>query len=261
MHNAAFQEYGIDAEYELREIEPDEISGFVSEARGANWLGFQVTAPYKLAVMDHLDEIEAAAARVGAVNSVARRDDGRLVGFNTDAPGFRRAAEAELEIGFRDLRVAVAGAGGAARAVVESLVSAKAASIVVGNRTVSKAVAVAGDFGETVRATDLGEAFDGALRDADLAVNATTLGMVEAGAAFDVEKLPASASVFDLVYTPPESTLLERARKRGLRTCNGLGMLVAQAEIAFARWTGVPDAGAVMRAALELHIGEMGAAE
>lgn len=260
MHNAAFREYGVDAVYELREIDLDEIPDFVSEAHGSDWLGFQVTAPFKRVVMDHLDEIEAGAARIGAVNSVVRLGDGQLTGFNTDAPGFRRAAEAELEVSLCGLRVAVAGAGGAARAVVEALVSAKAASVVVGNRTVSKAAALAGDFGETVRATDLGGGFDEALGDVDLAINATTLGMVEAGTAFDVEKLPTSASVFDLVYTPPESTLLGQARRRGLRTCNGLGMLVAQAEIAFGRWTGVPDAGGVMRAALERHTGESGLA-
>lgn len=256
MHNAAFAEYDIDAIYELRELDPGDIPRFVSEARGDGWLGFQVTAPYKRLIMDHLDEFEDAASRIGAVNSVVRREDGRLVGFNTDAPGFRRAVEAEFDIGLNGLRVAVAGAGGAARAVVQALTSAECDSVVVGNRTTSKAMALANEFGERVSGTDLGRAFEDALREADLAVNATTVGMVDSGAAFDVNELPSTAAVYDLVYTPAETALLERARRRGLRASNGLGMLIAQAEIAFERWTGVPNSGPVMLEALRSKAGE-----
>lgn len=253
MHNAAFREYGIDAAYELREIEPASVPTFVAEARDSQWLGFQVTAPYKRLVMGHLDQIEHGASQIGAVNSVCRGDNARLIGFNTDAPGFQKAAETELGMILRDLRVAVAGAGGAARAVVHALVAARAESVVVGNRTVSKAIALADDFGETVSGMDLGQRFENALGDVDLAINATTVGMLEAGPAFDVRSLPDTAAVYDLVYAPPTSALLSGARKRGLRASNGLGMLVAQAEVAFERWTGIPDSGPVMLSALVEH--------
>lgn len=252
MHNAAFQHFGVDAEYELREPAPDELEGFFQEVRQPGWLGFQVTAPYKQAVMEHLDEIEPGAMAIGAVNSGLRRDDGSLVGFNTDAPGFRRAVEEELGVRFRHTTVVVAGAGGAARAVVHAAVSAGANEVIVGNRTVSRAVDLAADFGEPVLATGLDDAFEEALRRAGLAVNATTVGMASSGASFDVAVLPASAAVFDLVYLPPETELLRLARARGVAAANGLGMLVAQAEIAFDRWTGIAGAGPVMRAALEV---------
>lgn len=250
MHNAAFVHFGIDAEYELREPAPSELAEFFAEVRRPDWLGFQVTAPYKQAVMEHLDEIEAGAVAIGAVNSGLRRDDGTLVGFNTDAPGFRRAVEEELGVAFPGITVAVAGAGGAARAIVYAAVSAGAGAVSVGNRTASRALDLAAEFGDPVRATGLDAAFHEALRRVDLVINATTVGMASAGVPFDVDALPGSAAVFDLVYVPPETELLRRARSRGLPAANGLGMLVAQAEIAFERWTGIAGAGPVMRAAL-----------
>ena len=89
MHNAAFEHFSVDARYELRELGPEGIGSFALEAHGDDWLGFQVTAPYKQVITEYLDEIEDGAQRVGAVNSVLRQEDGSLVGFNTDAPGFR----------------------------------------------------------------------------------------------------------------------------------------------------------------------------
>ncbi len=252
MHNAAFDHFGIDAVYELHELDPDEVAGFVESARGEEWLGFQVTSPYKQVVMGLLDEVDEDAAKIGAVNSVARAERGALVGFNTDAPGFRRGVEAELGVDFAGIDAAVAGAGGAARAVVHALVSAEAAAVTVGNRTPGRAADLAVEFGDPVRGMGLGEEFSEALAGVDLAVNATTVGMLEPGAAFDVSDLPDSAAVFDLIYVPAESELLARARQRGLRTANGLGMLIAQAEIAFERWTGLAGAGPVMREALRL---------
>jgi shikimate dehydrogenase len=250
MHNAAFKHFSIDATYELRELGPEGIGGFVLDARGDDWLGFQVTAPYKELIMDHLDEIESGARQIGAVNSVLRRGDGTLVGFNTDAPGFRRAAEGELEIRFSGLRVAVAGAGGVARAVVTALVTAGAESVVICDLDLSRATSLAAGFGASVRAVDVGGEFENSLRQVDFAVNATTVGMIQPGVAFDPGALQDSAVVFDLVYSPPETELLRRTRARGLRATNGLGMLVAQAEIAFARWTEIHESGPIMRAAL-----------
>ena len=250
MHNAAFKHFSIDARYELRELDLDQIAGFVAEVRTKDWLGFQVTAPYKQVIMEHLDQIEDGARQIGAVNSVLRQEGGSLVGFNTDAPGFQRAAEGELAIRFSGLRVAVAGAGGVARAVVHSLAAAGADSVVICDLVPSRATDLADAFGETVRAVPAGAEFEDSLSEVDLAVNATTVGMIQPGVAFDPGALQDSTAVFDLVYNPPESELLRRSRSRGLRASNGLGMLVAQAEIAFERWTNVTGSGPVMRAAL-----------
>ena len=250
MHNAAFEHFSIDARYELHEMEAGGIATFVAEARSPEWYGFQVTAPHKQVIMAHLDEVEGGARHIGAVNSVLRRDDGSLVGFNTDAPGFQRAAEGELNIRFSDLRVGVAGAGGVARAVVHALVAAGADSVTICDIEPSRAESLAAESGSAVRALPVGGRFEEELRHVDFAVNATTVGMIQSGVAFDPDVLQDSAVVFDLVYNPPESELLRRARARALPASNGLGMLIAQAENAFERWTGEPGAGPIMRAAL-----------
>lgn len=250
MHNAAFEHFSIDARYQLRDLEVEELAAFVRDARTNDWFGFQVTAPYKVLIMEYLDDIEDGARRIGAVNSVRRREDGALIGFNTDAPGFRRAAEAELGVRFLGIRAAVAGAGGVARAVVDVLVVAGAESVVVCDLVPERAAELAADAGDTVRAVALGTGFEECLGQVDLAVNATTVGMIQEGVPFDPTVLPESAVVYDLVYTPPETELVRRARGLGLPATNGLGTLVAQAEIAFELWTGIPDAAPFMRAAL-----------
>jgi shikimate dehydrogenase len=255
MHDAAFAAAGIDARYELLELEPDAVEGAVNEARGPDWLGLQVTAPYKRFVAGLCDTVEADAAMIGAVNSVARSAAGELVGFNTDAPGFRAGVELAMGRSLADAVVVVAGAGGAAHAVVFACLSAGARRVTIGNRTLSSAAELAERFADvdagSVSAVALDDpAFAAALRSAELAVNATTVGMLEAGVTIEVERLPAWATVFDLVYVPPETPLLRAARARGLRAANGSEMLIQQAVIAFERWTGVGGMADVMRAAV-----------
>ena len=251
MHNAAFDHFGIDARYELRDIGPEDLPGFFEEVRGPGWLGFQVTAPHKQAVIEYLDEVEDE--RVGAVNSGLRRDDGTLVGFNTDASGFAAAVESDLGVPIVGARVVVAGAGGAARAVVYALLSRGAASVAVANRTEDTARRLAQDFSDLGPTTscELGSSeCDRLLGEATLAVNATTMGMTTDTAPFDVGLLDDGAAVFDLVYVPPETPLVRAASQRGLAVANGLEMLVRQAETAFGRWTGITDAAPVMRDAV-----------
>lgn len=252
MHDAAFASLGIDAEYELIELAPGDLDAFFTAARGREWMGFQVTAPYKQEALGRCDELDGRAASVGAVNSVQRTSDGRLAGFNTDVGGFARSVAADLDRSPAGAIVAVAGAGGAARAVVRACLDGGARQVIVGARDRAAAVALVEQADDArVRAIELGGRFDEVLATVDLAVNATTLGMTQSGMAFDPARLPGDSAVFDLVYVPAETPLLARARSLGLAAVNGLGMLVAQAEEAFARWTGIEGAGAVMRAALE----------
>ena len=252
MHDAAFAANGIDARYRLREIELDDLPAFVAEVRDPAWFGFQVTAPYKQAIMELLDEVEPEAEAIGAVNSVERREDGALVGFNTDAPGFARAVERDLGVGFADAVVVVAGAGGAARAVAHAALGGGASELLIAARRLERAEALAGGLDGRAGAIALADpALAGALARADLVVNATTVGMLERGSVVDPGALGERTAVFDLVYVPPETDLVRRVRERGLHAANGAEMLVAQAEIAFARWTGVQGSAAVMREAVE----------
>jgi shikimate dehydrogenase len=244
MHNAAFAAAGIDGRYELLEIDEADVPAAVAETRTEGWLGLGVTAPYKQLVASLVDEVEADAREIGAVNNVVRASDGRLIGFNTDAPGFRAGAEAAMGRPLAGATVCVAGAGGVARAIVHACQQARVSQLTLGNRTPGREV-----LGVRALALD-GSDFETALRSADLAVNATTVGMVDPGAAFDVALLPPGATVFDCVYVPAETPLLAAARARGLKASNGAEMLIAQAAIAFERWTGVSGMAPVMRDAV-----------
>jgi shikimate dehydrogenase len=255
MHDAAFDAAGIDGRYVLMELEPDEVEGVVAAARGSDWIGLGVTAPYKRVVAGLVDEVEPDAEAIGAVNNVVRTDDGQLVGFNSDAPGFRAGVELAMGQSLAGASVVVAGAGGAAHAVVFACLRAGVGRLTIGNRTAESGRALANRFasadGGAVQAVGLGDdRFIDALRSADLAVNATSVGMVDPGVTIAVDELPGGATVFDLVYVPPETPLLAAARARGLRAANGSEMLVQQAAIAFERWTGVAGMAEVMRAAV-----------
>lgn len=252
MQNAAFAAHGIDATYELRPIDSADVEAFFREVRRPDWLGFGVTAPYKQVAMSHLDEIEKGAAAIGAVNNGVRRDDGALVGFNTDASGFMAALES-MGASVAGQRAVVMGAGGAARAVVWALLDADVDSVFVANRTPERARALADSL------SAYGNVTPGSLEDPDLAtalestaiaVNATTVGMTTDAVAFDVAGLPEHALVFDLVYVPPNTPLVRAATARGLQVCNGMEMLVRQGEVAFERWTGIGSTAGIMRDAL-----------
>jgi shikimate dehydrogenase len=265
MHDAAFEAAGIDARYVLRELEPDEVPAAVADARGPGWLGLGVTAPYKRLVSELVDAVEPEATAIGAVNNVVRTEAGRLMGFNSDAPGFRAGVELALGRPLEGLDVVVAGAGGAAHAVVYALRAAGAGRVTIGNRSPDAAAAIAARFESlghgAIAGVALGsDAFARAIAAADLAVNATTVGMVDPGMTIDVAGLPSDATVFDLVYVPPETPLLAAARARGLRAANGSEMLIAQAAIAFERWTGIGGMAGVMRAAVAPLLAEAGVA-
>jgi shikimate dehydrogenase len=255
MHDAAFAAAGIDARYELRELEPDEVEPAVVAARADEWLGLGVTAPYKRVVAGLCDVVEGEASAIGAVNNVAKDADRRLVGFNSDAPGFRAGVERAMDRSLAGTAVVVAGAGGAAHAVVYACLAAGARSVTIGNRTPAAADNLATRFSGVGMGSTRGVALGGAgfldaLVEADLAVNATTVGMVDRGATIDVTLLRDAATVFDLVYVPAETPLVADARARGLRAANGSEMLIAQAAIAFERWTGIGGMDDVMREAV-----------
>ena len=256
MHNAAFDAAGIDARYELLELEPDAVEGAVTAARRPEFLGLGVTAPYKKVVANLVDEVEPDAARIGAVNNVVRTEDGRLIGINTDAPGFRAGVELAMGRPLAGAAVVVAGAGGAAHAVVYACLAAGAERVTIGNRTARAAeelgAGMAGVGDGTASGIGLDDpAFGSALASADLAVNATTVGMLDPGMTLPVDLLRPDVTVFDLVYVPAETPLLAAARARGLRAANGSEMLIAQAAAAFERWTGVGGMADVMRVAVQ----------
>ncbi len=249
MHNAAFAALGLDWCYVPLPV-PVEPTERIGEAvRGLAALGLagaNVTVPHKQAVMPHLQRLSPAAQAIGAVNTIVVEPDGTLLGDNTDAPGF----VADLRSHGVDpagQHVLVLGAGGSARAVVYGLASAGAASITIANRTVERAQALAAALQPQVsacplRSCRLPDDLPTAAEQAQLIVNCTSLGMTP-----NVETMPWPAdlpfrpgqTVYDLVYNPPQTRLLQRAAADGARPIGGLGMLIWQGAIAFAKWTGI----------------------
>jgi len=252
MHNAAFAALGIEATYELWETPLADLPRRVATIRGAAMLGANVTVPHKQAVMPLLDSVSGTARRIGAVNTIIRRDDA-LHGDNTDAYGFA-ASLAAVAGDSVPWRAVVVGAGGASRAVLVSLQDAGVGEVHLVNRTPDRAVALAAELSHP----GLPEILSGALDDlpalagsSDLVVNATSIGWHGDEVPFGedvIAALPDRAIVMDLTYR--STALLRRAAARGLRTVDGLPMLIHQGARAFELWTGVPAPVDIMTGAV-----------
>jgi shikimate dehydrogenase len=247
MHNAAFAACGIDGVYVPFEVAPGDIGAALAGVRALGMYGVNVTVPLKELVAPHVDELSERVRVVGSVNTVVRRADGSLYGDSTDGPGFLAAVAAEGVTVGPGTRVVVLGAGGSARAVVYALAEAGAA-VVVANRSVERAAALAAEFAGLpgrIAAAPLTEAAVGAaLEDAAVLVNTTSVGMhPDHGAMPPVpaDALTPTLFVSDLIYNPAETRLLALARSRGCRVQNGVEMLVRQGALSFAQWTGVAE--------------------
>jgi shikimate dehydrogenase len=252
MHGAAFAALGIDGRYTAWDVAPASLAEAVARIRDdADIVGCNVTVPHKRAVIASLDELTPIATRLGAVNTVVKRG-GRLVGDNTDAPGFARAV-AELGVPLTGATALVLGAGGAAAAVVAALVDAGAA-VRIHNRTRERADHLVARWR---REGDVAAVDDGALcalaQRADWIVNTTVVGMDGGppGSPLPRTCLPERGVVVDLVYRPRTTPLLAAAGAAGLAVQDGLPMLVHQGALAFEAWTGRPAPVEVMRAAVE----------
>lgn len=264
MQNAALQALGVAARYSAVQTTADELAGRVAALRGPEYLGANVTLPHKQAVIPLLDDLEAIAARIGAVNTIYKGSDGTLIGTNTDAPALiDDLAEAGFAAAGRN--VAILGASGAARAAAFALADAGAGAILVANRTVERAeelladllLAIIGDDGLTAAGEPPPALVALALDDPELAeqlagcellVNATALGWHADETPLADPPVGPGCLVYDMVYQP--TRLLREAATRGARTRDGLGMLVRQGGLALTRWTGMPAPLDVMRAAL-----------
>lgn len=239
IHGHWLRTYGIDGSYEHAEVPPDQFAGVVRDFARNGIVGGNVTIPHKEAAFALVDEADAEAAALGAVNTLWR-EGGRLYGANTDGLGFLANLDEGAPGWEGDRGVAVVlGAGGAARSVARALGGRGFDRVVVVNRTAARAQSVASLAGPAGRAAG----FDVLWRwlpSAALLVNATSLGMTGKDP-LDVHigELSGDAVVNDLVYVPLETKLLADARENGNRVVDGLGMLLHQAVPGFERWFGV----------------------
>ena len=239
VHNHWLARHKVEGAYVPLAVAPGRLEEAIRGLPALGFLGANVTIPHKEAVIPHLDAVDLAAARIGAVNTIVVQG-GQLYGSNTDGFGFLE----NLHAGAPDWRAdagptVVVGAGGAAKAVAWALIDAGVPSLRLVNRTRARADVLAEVIGPTASVVDWDARAD-ALHGATLVVNTTALGMSgQPTLDLDLTHLPNAAVVSDIIYQPVETPLLVAARARGHVVVEGIGMLLHQARPAFRKWFGV----------------------
>lgn len=250
IHGFWLGKLGIDADYRACHVTAEGLADYVASRRAdPDWRGCNVTMPHKQAIMPLLDRIDPAAARIGAVNTVVRAEDGTLTGYNTDAPGFLEPLQPLLDQMHLYRMARIFGAGGAARAIITALAD-QGFTLVVAARKPAQARALldelaprgehhAVELAHFAPPTDF--AFDDRDRILDLVINASPLGMAgKPPLDVDFSHVPPGSVVYDIVTHPLDTPLLVEARQRGLETVDGLAMLIGQAAVAFEKFFGAP---------------------
>ncbi|MFA9442243.1 MAG: shikimate dehydrogenase [Hyphomicrobium sp.] len=239
LHGYWLKKYGIDGTYTKRAVAPEAVADFLQSLRANGYVGCNVTVPHKAAAFSAADEREDSAKAVSAANTLWL-SDGKLVAANTDTYGYMTNLSQQAP-GWdrRDAPVSILGAGGAARAIVFGFLDAGVSEIRVFNRTRTRAETLAQQFGSCVKVFDWSEREAGS-RDSAVLVNTTTIGMNGVGTLdFDLAGFDPECVVSDIVYVPLETELLRKAKSQGLRTVDGVGMLLHQGVPGFEKWFGV----------------------
>lgn len=228
IHRFWLERLHVDADYRAVQVRPDELgSYFEARQNDRAWRGCNITVPHKEAALRLVPDPGGIRQTIGAINTVFRNEAGALAGTNTDAAGFWSPISA---LDLRGQPVALVGAGGAARAVLFALSRVGVGEVTILNRTPLKAAGLLASFALKGNVLPL----DAPLPRAALLVNASTLGMTgQPPLLLDLSPLPDDALVYDLVYAPLETELLQAAEARGLDTIDGLEMLIGQAALAF----------------------------
>lgn len=262
MHNKALEDLGLNYVYVPFPVEKHRLHEVVQALRVLGIAGVNVTIPFKEEIVKYLDDLSDEARACRAVNVVKNRQ-GRLEGHNTDGPGFMAALK-EAGITPGGWKTVVLGAGGAARAIAYQLARAKVRNLTLVNRTLGKAQQLAAfiqcQTGVRTRALGWnGDAVKQAVCEADLLVNTTSIGMFPRGEEMpplDPEWFKPELVVSDVVYNPVETRLLAVARRRGLRTVDGVGMFIHQGALALEIFTGVKAPVSLMREVVMHRLGE-----
>lgn len=266
MHNAALKALKLDADFEYQafHVKPRDLKNFLDTMRDKGYAGINVTVPHKVAVMEYLDEVTKFAKLIGAVNTI-KNEDGKLVGYNTDGPGFLEAIKHKLNFDPAGKSVVLLGAGGAARAVGMILAENQAAQIVIFDIDEQKTGVLAQQITSNFKTKVIclpsknNELAD-CIADCNLLVNATPIGMHprekesplgNSGLLPPRQDTTTPLYVYDLVYVPKDTLLVQQARSAGAIAVSGLSMLVYQGALAFTIFTGLPAPVGVMEQAAE----------
>jgi len=240
IHNHWIAQYHLKGSYVLLPVEPANLHDALRGLKALGFAGCNVTIPHKVEAMKAMDWLHPVAKQMGAINTIVVQPDGALHGFNNDGYGYIQCIkDAKPDWRADTGPITVLGAGGAARAIVLSLINEGAKEIRLINRTKEKAQALADEFGSSVKVLNWSER-NNALSNIAMLVNTTNQGMHgQPDLDIKLDELPASALVSDAIYIPLETPLLVAAKARGNKTVNGLGMLLNQARPAFEAWYGV----------------------
>lgn len=257
IHNTSFEALGLNCVYLAHRVEGDSLAGAMGGLRALGYTGVNITLPHKVEVIKHLDELSREARVIGAVNTV-KFEGGRARGHNTDGRGALSALE-EAGVELEHKRVLILGYGGAARAISTTLaLEGKVDRITIGGRSMRRAKALARDLAglSAMAEAKSMEDIQGALRESDILVHATPVGMSPRSdeSLLGSEQLHAGLTVMDIVYSPLETKLLQEAKRAGCRTVDGLAMLIHQAVGAEKIWLGrefEPPVARMRQAALE----------
>ena len=253
MHNAAYDALSLNYCYVPFPVSPDDLEVAIHAARALHIRGLNITIPHKEMVVRYLDEIDAGAIFIGAVNTVVN-SEGRLTGHNTDGNGFMQSL-VESGIDVKDKKVLLIGAGGAARAVGYSLIQTVKSVSLLG-RTKERVQKLVNDLNRLESKADLYEEVTG-LEGYHMIINATPLGLKDDDPLpMDVSLLRTGQVVYDLVYR--KTRFLQEASGRGCIAVDGLGMLLWQGVLAFELWTGIHPDVSVMRTALQRAVNAVG---
>lgn len=249
MHNAGYQALGLEAEYQRFRVEPGNLAEGIKGLCALGFSGWNVTLPHKETVISLLDTLTPQAKRAGAVNTV-KNLEGQLIGHNTDGDGFVRSIEGELK-GFKGKKAVLLGAGGASKGIALALAE-QGMELHILNRTPEKAkdlVQVIRQEGGTAAS---GEFAPGEwLKDVDLLVQTTSVGLHGEPFPFSLGGISQQALVVDIIFNPLETIFLHEAKKLGCRTQNGLEMLLYQGALAWEFWLGGQAPITEMRQALK----------
>jgi shikimate dehydrogenase len=244
MQNAAIRKLGLDMIYVPWEVKPGVLEKALDGVRAMGIRGINLTIPHKEEALKYLDEISDEVRITGAANTVVN-DNGILTGHNTDGRGLLLSLKENHSFSPSDKSAVIIGAGGAARGIAASLALSGAGKILIANRTVEKASTLAKELSEKISTTSFlasdldSDKFKAFLAETDILINASSAGMNgENNLDLPLTLLPPAAIVADIVYKPLETTLLSKARKLGLKTEDGLGMLACQGAMGFELWTG-----------------------
>jgi shikimate dehydrogenase len=240
MQNAAFAAKGLNCTYIAFRVPEAELKESIESLRSINIAGFNVTTPHKIQVMKHLDELESTAIKAAAVNTV-NNIEGIFRGYNTDVYGFIEPLR-KRQVDFRGMHVLLLGSGGAARAVVVALAEQNGiAKLVIANRDMQRANEIANlgaGLGMKCEVVPLDKASDYSTA-CDLIVNATTLGMHNESSVIDHEHIQKGSIVYEIVYRPLVTDLIENAKYAQASVVYGYEMLIEQGAKAFEIWTGL----------------------